>query len=111
MSKRSKEDKLVEQLEAKIRELKQENKTLHKRLSRVNKGYYKYLIEDFENETSEEEVKKKEKKEELKLCFVCNVGYLNKVLILNRYWRECSNPKCDNRTKVKVFKNGEWVKL
>lgn len=108
--KRTKEDKLVDSLEAKIRDLKQENKTLHKRLSRVNKGYYKYLLEDFENET-EEQVKKKEKKEELKLCFVCNAGYLEKIVILNRYFRECSNTKCDNRTKTKVFKDGEWKKV
>lgn len=96
MSKRSKEDKLVEQLEGKIRELKQENRQLHRRLSRVTKGYKSYL--DKEDLNSEIIMNKKEEK---KICYECSTGEYRLMVIGNRRFRRCT--ECGKTGKVTII--------
>jgi SMC interacting uncharacterized protein involved in chromosome segregation len=96
MSKRTKEEKLVDQLEAKIRELKQENRTLHKRLSRITKGYKAYL--DKEDLTEEAVVSKKEEK---KICYECGTGEYRLIIIGNRRFRRCVD--CGKTGKVTII--------
>lgn len=42
-------------------------------------------------------------------CFECDVGILKILIFRNRdgsqYFRKCSNPKCQHRTKPKVYNN------
>ena len=89
-----------ERLELQVRELKSENKQLRQRLNKLSKGYYKYLIEEM-NQESEQDIKRKEKVEEKKICFDCQKGILEKKIILNRYYRECNI--CQKRTKAKLL--------
>jgi hypothetical protein len=89
-----------ERLEILVRDLKSENRQLRQRLSKLSKGYYKYLIEEMEQE-SEVEIKKKDKIEDKKICFDCQKGVLEKIVVLNRYWRQCN--VCEKRTKTKII--------
>jgi hypothetical protein len=90
-----KEEDLVESFEQKIRELKSENRQLHKRLKKVSKGYKAYLDNDLEDDIIEE------KREEKKICWDCARGELLVKIVLNRRWRECTI--CNKRTKVKII--------
>jgi hypothetical protein len=86
-------------LEKKVRELKQEVRTLHKRLSRLTKGYKAYL----DSEPLDDDYIKETKidKNADKQCWNCDIGKLKVVIIGNRRFRKCNN--CDNRTKVKII--------
>lgn len=93
--KNNREEDKVESLEIQVRELKSENRQLHKRLKKLSRGYYKYLEEDVHEEP--EPIKKEEKR----ICFDCTRGEMVLHIILNRRFRECN--VCGRRTKTKII--------
>lgn len=90
------EENLIEQLEKQIRELKSINRQLLKKLKVLNRGYHKFLIEDGENEAVEEaqEIAKK-------ICWDCNIGNYELVIIANRRFRKCS--ECGKKGKISII--------
>lgn len=96
MSKKAdREDKEIDRLEKDNRELKALVRQLNKRIKRLSRGYKKYLDE----EPLKPEVE--EVQEEVKVCWNCARGVLEKIVVLNRYWRQCT--VCDKRTKTKLI--------
>lgn len=97
MSKKyEREEREVERLEKQVRELKSLNKSLLKRLRKLNKGYQSYLDKELEEETPKVLLK-----EEPKICFDCGKGTLEVKIVLNRRWRACTI--CSKKTKVKII--------
>ncbi len=96
MSKRKEE--YVERLEAQIRELKSENRSLLKRVRRLSKGYRKFLDQEHDEDVKEAP---KAISDEIKACWECTKGVLIKKVVLNRSWRECT--VCPKRTRVKIL--------
>jgi len=97
MSKHEKEEKIVQRLERENRELKNTVRSMQRKLKQLNKGYYKFLIEE---QLTQEEAVVEAKKIAKKICYQCHVGEMVKVTVGNRYWRQCT--ECDNRTKSKT---------
>jgi hypothetical protein len=89
----------LEALEQKIRELKAENRQLHKRLKKITKGYKSYL----DNEDLEDDSVTEERQPEKKICWDCNTGVLQIIIIGNRRFRKCDNQNCGKKTKVKII--------
>lgn len=95
IAKKAKRDRdEVEVLQEKIRELKSINRSLHKQLKKINKGYRK--IREQEDDESETIILVPD----VKICYQCERGVMEKVIIHNRYFRKCT--VCDNRTKAKI---------
>lgn len=84
----------IERLEAEIRQLKQTNRSLLKRLKKVDKGYRKAKA-DREQGISKEDL------DEGFDCVSCGKGYKQDVIIGPRRIVTCSN--CDHR-KIEVNK-------
>lgn len=102
MSKRyQKELSQVEYLEKEIKVLKSENKGLKKKLKVLNKGYYKYLYSETEEE--EKEALADVKAIATKICYQCNTGSLKLVILGNRYIRACDS--CSRTTPSKLVIN------
>lgn len=97
VSKKRKDRDEVEELQKKIRELKSLNRSLHRQLKKINKGYRR--IRDDEDSDEPEIIVVKP---EIKVCYECERGVMEKITIMNRYFRKCTN--CNNRTKVKFIK-------
>ena len=92
MSKRK--DDEVDRLEQKIRELKSENRSLQKRLKKLNKGYYKLRDQD--------KIEEDDIPIEVKRCWDCNgEGEYRLIEIHRRRWRQCQN--CGKKGKVTVL--------
>ncbi len=90
--KRSDDDQ-VESLEVQIRELKQENRSLHQKIRKLNKGYYRLRDDD--------KIEDKDIPKEVKLCWDCGTGEYRKVCINNRQFRRCQ--ECGKTGKVTVL--------
>lgn len=99
MSKRfDREQNEIDRLNKENRELKSLNRQLHKKLKQLNKGYYKYLLnEDDDREKAIEEVKTVAEK----ICFDCSIGEYKLMTIANRRWRLCSY--CGKKGKVTII--------
>jgi hypothetical protein len=95
MSRYQREEKELERLERHVRELKKENKSLHKRLKQLSRGYYKFLSKDTEEEAIEEA-----KQEAKKICWQCSVGEYKLIFIGNRRFRMCQH--CGKRGKTSI---------
>lgn len=94
IAKKAKRDRdEVEVLQEKIRELKSINRSLHKQLKKINKGFRK--IREYDDEPEEEVKPKVEEKQ----CWDCGVGILQRFEILDKYYRACTN--CLRRTRAK----------
>jgi formamidopyrimidine-DNA glycosylase len=89
----------IERLERQVRELKSINKTLLRRVKKLNKGYYKFL--DEEERAQEEPIEPVVNKNADKDCWDCG-GLLKVVLVHNRRFRLCQD--CGKRTHVKIIK-------
>ena len=89
----SKEDKLQESLQNQNRELKAENRRLHKIVKKLNRGYKRLVEED----TIEE---KEIPKEVIKLCFECS-GEYKLIEVAGRRFRLCQD--CGKRGKVTIL--------
>jgi hypothetical protein len=90
---RNKEDRVQESLLNQNRELKAENRRLHKLIKKLDRGF-KRTLDHIENEDVEvpEEVQK--------LCFDCGGNYQVKIL-LNRRFRQCD--QCGKRGKTAIL--------
>jgi hypothetical protein len=86
----NREDRLIESLQNQIRELKKENRRLHKINKTLNKGYRKMV----ETEVVEEEEIPVEIQ---KLCWECS-GEYKLIEIAGRRFRQCQ--ECGKRGKV-----------
>lgn len=84
----------LERLQEEVRTLKSTNRSLMKRLKKLNKGYYKLAEEEKLDEEDIPQVVKK-------MCWDCTVGELIRIEVGNRYFRRCEN--CGKRTKTKLF--------
>ena len=95
MAKRSRfrEDTEVERLERENRELKAVIRSLTKQLKKTNRGYRK--------EREEKEIKEDKLTNEIKMCWDCGEGQMNRIILLGRSMRICSN--CGKRTKAKIL--------
>ncbi len=87
------DDDQVESLELQVRELKQENRYLQKKIKKLNKGYYRLRDEE---KLEEVDIPK----EVQKLCWDCNDVY-KEMIIANRRFRQCQG--CGKRGKVTVL--------
>lgn len=95
MSKKwQREEKEIDRLYKENRELKSQVRSLEKILKKANRGFRK-LEEDDKIEESDIP------KEIVKVCWDCKTGVLEKKIIFNRYYRECS--QCLKRTKAKLI--------
>lgn len=100
MTKRiDREEKENERLIQENRNLKSENRHLKKKLKQLNKGYYKFLYA--ENEEEEQELLQEVKEVAKKICWDCGIGEYQEKIVLNRRWRECSN--CEKRGKTTIL--------
>lgn len=86
----------VERLEKQIRELKATNRSLERRLKKLNKGYYK--IRD------EGKIEEKDIPKEVKICYSCRVGHLQLIDLGSRYYRQCNECKYHTKSKLKMRK-------
>lgn len=94
MSKKyEREEREVERLYKLNRELKAENRRLHKIVKSLNKGYKSMVEEEVIEEEQVPEVAKK-------YCYQCNGLYLE-VIIANRRFRQCQ--ECGKRGKVTIL--------
>lgn len=92
-NKANREQRILDRLYQENRDLKKEVKSLRNSIRKLNKGYVK--LEE------EEKITEKDIPVEAKLCYDCNRANLEKIVVLNRYWREC--PNCGKRTKTKII--------
>lgn len=90
----------LERLEKENRELKSLNRSLVKRITKLSRGYYKYLDRE---EDAKEEALEQVTKEVKKVCFSCGIGELKKVDLGNRYYRQCTN--CPKKTRSKPIES------
>jgi hypothetical protein len=99
MSKRiDREDRILENLRSELRIVKSENRQLRKRLKKLSRGYNKFLDESEEvQEAAVEEAKEIAKK----ICWDCNIGNYELIIIGNRRFRKCS--ECGKRGKVSII--------
>lgn len=95
--KADREGNLIDRLQEDNRILKQENKRLKKQLKTLNKGYYKFMIA--EDEEDEQEAVKEVRQTAQKICWTCHEGFLELVHLGVRYYRQCNS--CTYRTKGK----------
>lgn len=86
--KNDREDDIVERLEKEIRELKSINRSLLKRLKKVDKEYHKSL--DAAEETKEEDLQEIAKPIKLKNCNDCGKGTIKEINLMGRIFLECS---------------------
>jgi hypothetical protein len=93
------EERTLERLHLDNKRLKEENRHLHKKLKELNKGYYKFLFSD--SQEDKEEAIQQAKQTAIKICYTCNIGQYKEIIILNRRWRECQN--CGKRGKTKII--------
>lgn len=97
MSKFKREDDENERLQKQVRELKVINRSLTKKLTKLSKGYYKFLSQ--EEEEDKEAALEKVTQEVKKTCWDCGGNY-NKHTILNRTYRLCD--RCGKKGKTKI---------
>jgi rubrerythrin len=93
MSKFEREEKVIDRLERLNRELKAENRRLHKLLKQINKGFNKLRDEE---KIDEEDIPKVL----TKVCWDCS-GELIKYEMVGRRWYTCDT--CGKRTPVKFL--------
>lgn len=86
----------VEKLEKEVRELKSINRSLMKRIKKLNRGYRK------EREEPKKEIEEK-KPEPVAICPECGKGEVISHEILNRTWEECNSAACSWRTETKIM--------
>ena len=92
---RDSDEEVIEQLQKEIRELKSINRSLMKRLKKVDREYHKALEE-------EESPRPKVKKEEFS-CTNCGKGHLvDNKSIPGRVFKSCTS--CDYRGKIEKLK-------
>ena len=89
------EDRIIDRLEQENKKLKQEVRTLQKRVKRLNFGYRKYLDTDPVEKEDKKSVEIQQKK-----CYDCGGSY-NLIIIHNRRFRMCDN--CGKRGKTKII--------
>jgi hypothetical protein len=93
--KKSSDEETIERLENEIRELKSLNRSLLRRLKKVDKGYYKNRDEDDEESV---EAPKEYFKEQKKSCTNCAKGELIEVSVAGRKFIRCE--LCGFRSKA-----------
>ena len=94
---RDSDEEVIEQLQKEIRELKSINRSLLKRLKKVDREYHKALEEE-----EEESPRPKVKKEEFS-CTNCGKGHLvDNKSIPGRVFKSCTS--CDYRGKIEKLK-------
>lgn len=103
----------------KVQKLAHENRKMKKEINRlrhllskqVSNPNYNVEIEDSEEHSLESEIEKKEKEinklKEIWKCHMCSEGFLEiaKYPKIGETWyyRKCSNPRCDHRTKSQKY--------
>jgi hypothetical protein len=107
MGKRRKDDE-IGRLEQEVRDLKAVNRSLLKRLKKLNRGFRK---ERGEEETPKRNSTKKPRKVEpdddkpyippSRKCPDCEKGEVVEFCVLDRRWEQCTI--CDRRTKTKII--------
>jgi hypothetical protein len=103
MGRRRKDDE-IERLEQEVRDLKAVNRSLLKRLKKLNRGYRKERGEEKnkgkkpprQHDTREEETDLPPRRK----CPDCETGEVLEVIVLDRRWEECT--LCFRRTKAKI---------
>ena len=98
MGKKRNEETYIEKLEKEVRELKSLNRTLIKRLRKVDKGYNKAIEDEKEKQDQELEKEFNVKKEEK--CPECGKGRLVEIAFGPRVIRKCT--LCTYRKTQKV---------
>lgn len=89
---KKKDDNEIDRLEEQIRELKSLNRSLMKRLRKVDRHYKEVINEPEETSTEEEKGTKRS-------CPQCTRGEITEVNLLGRVFERCS--VCDWRSKTK----------
>lgn len=92
------EDSLLERLQNELRELKQTNRSLQKKLKSLSKGYYKFMVAQDEQE--EKEAVEEAKETAKKLCHECS-GEYREIIIAKRRFRKCQD--CGKTGKVTIL--------
>ena len=89
---KKKDDSEIDRLEQQIRELKSINRSLMKRLRKVDRHYKEIINEPEEDNTIEDKATKRS-------CPQCTRGEIAEVNLLGRIFERCS--VCDWRSKTK----------
>lgn len=97
MAKKRKEEDEVERLEKEIRELKTINRSLLKRLRKVDKGFDEFIKDKSEDKNPKLHEKYEEEKKHPD-CPDCRKGFIVKVNIAGRIFNRCD--LCGWRTKT-----------
>jgi len=93
--KKSSEDDTIERLEKEIRELKTINRSLLRRLKKVDKNYSKSVEELIEEPVYEQPKLEKQYK---KYCTECAKGVIQEVIVAGRKFIRCD--LCGHRSKA-----------
>lgn len=96
MGRRNKNDE-VERLEQEVRELKAVNRSLQKRIKKLDRGYRE---EEDNSKKPKREVPADKEEPVGRACPECHTGTEVERIVLDRRWLECT--KCDRRTKAKI---------
>lgn len=94
--KKSSEDDTIERLEKEIRELKTINRSLLRRLKKVDKGYHKAIEDDHEEESQKERTRSE--KQYKQHCPECAKGVIEEVIVAGRKFVRCD--LCGHRSRA-----------
>jgi hypothetical protein len=102
MSKRrqDREDRILERYQLENRELKQTVRSLQKKLKALNKGYYKFMVA--QDEEQEKEAIEAAKETAKKICWACGTGEYKEIIVMNRRFRRCQD--CGKTGKITILK-------